>query len=436
LRVTVIGAGYVGLVTAACTAEWGHDVVCIDIDHARVEALRIGQTPIFEPGLDELVVHGLDSGRLHFASDYDAVAGSDVVFIAVGTPSEKDGQVDLSAVRAVAASLAPNLDEHTVVVVKSTVPVGTTQEIGEWLQAARPDLSIHVASNPEFLRQGAAVHDFMAPDRVVIGASDPTAEARLVDLYQSLQEAGTPVIATQIESAELAKYASNAFLAIKLSFVNEIADLSEASGANVADVTRIMGLDGRIGSSYLAAGPGFGGSCLPKDVQGLLHTSERFGAGSTIAAAALGVNDSRKHRMADKVEEAVGGPLASTTIAILGLTFKAGTDDLRHSPAIELTDSLVARGAAVRAHDPKGMPAAKSVLPPEVELCPDPMTALTGADAMVIATEWPEYAALDLTEVAALLARPVVVDLRNLLDPVAVTGAGLSYASIGRAPAT
>jgi UDPglucose 6-dehydrogenase len=257
-----------------------------------------------------------------------------------------------------------------------------------------------------------------------------------VSLYQGVASAGTPVIVTGIESAELAKYASNAYLATKLSFVNEIADLCEVSGARVEDVTAIMGLDPRIGSSYLGAGPGFGGSCLPKDVQGLLHTSNRFGAGSTIAAAALSVNESRKNRMADKVEEALGSPVGGATVAVLGLTFKAGTDDLRHSPAIDLIGSLVARGAAVRAHDPKGMPAAKAILPPEVELCPDPSVALEGADAMVIATEWPEYAALDLAEVAALLARPVVVDLRNLLDPVAVTGAGLSYASIGRAPAT
>lgn len=432
MNITMIGTGYVGLTTGACLAELGHHVTCIDIDAAKIDRLRAGEIPIFEPGLEELAVRNSAAGRLRFTADYaDAVPGSDAVFLAVGTPSSATGKADLSQVMSAADSLAKLLDEDTTVVVKSTVPVGTTSEVAVRIADARPGLRFEMAANPEFLRQGAAVDDFMHPDRIVVGTSTEEAEHTLRRIYQPLLSAGAPGIFTNVETAELIKYASNAFLATKLSFINEIADLCELAGARVEDVAEGMGLDVRIGPRFLNAGPGYGGSCLPKDTQALLHTSQVYGAPSRIVAAAVDVNAARRRRMADKIAAASGGTLAGSRVAVLGLTFKANTDDLRESPAIEIVRSLIGLGARVRAYDPEGMENASRVLA-GIEFASDGYDAMDGADVLVILTEWAEFATLDLGRVKETMAKPVVVDTRNLYDPRDMTAAGLEYHSIGR----
>jgi UDPglucose 6-dehydrogenase len=432
VRLSVAGAGYAGLVTAACLADFGHDVTCVDIDKARIEALQAGSAPFFEPGLDEIIRRTVEAGRLRFAVDHSSLTDVELAFIVVGTPRHDDGNVDLSQVFAAAEQLAPTLADGGTVAVKSTVPVGTTAQVAVLLNELNPAQSRAVVANPEFLRQGDAVQDFLKPERVVVGSNSPDGEHAMRRVYRPLVDDAVPFVFTTVESAELIKYASNAFLSTKLSFINEIADLCEASGAVVEDVAEGIGLDSRIGPHFLRAGPGFGGACLPKDTQALLHTSRQFGTGSRIVGAALDVNSERIRRMVGKIEAALEGPLAGRRVAVLGITFKADTDDIRESPAVEIVRELIDGGAAVRLFDPQGMERAKSVVPPEVEFATDAYDAMAGADCLVIATEWREFAALDLAKVAQGLASPVVVDLRNLYDPADVEAAGLRYTSVGR----
>jgi len=432
MNITMIGTGYVGLTTGACLAELGHHVTCVDVDPTKIERLRAGEIPIFEPGLEELVLRNTAALRLRFTTDYaEAVPGADAVFLAVGTPSSVTGKADLAQVMGATDALAKLLEGGTTVVVKSTVPVGTTAEVAQRIADARPDLGFEIAANPEFLRQGAAVDDFMHPDRIVVGAGTIAAKHTLRHIYQPLLGAGAPGIFTNVETAELIKYASNAFLATKLSFINEIADLCELAGARVEDVAQGMGLDARIGPRFLNPGPGYGGSCLPKDTQALLHTSQVYGAPSRIVAAAVDVNAARRRRMADKVAAAAGGSLAASTVAVLGLAFKANTDDLRESPAVEIVRSLVGLGARIRAYDPEGMDNARRLLA-GIDFATDPYDAMVGADVLVILTEWPEFATLDLHRVGELLSKPVIVDTRNLYDPGDVRSAGIEYHSVGR----
>jgi UDPglucose 6-dehydrogenase len=433
VRIGVTGAGYAGLVTAACLAEIGHQVTCVDTDSAKIGMLRSGATPVFEPGLDEMLGRAVAAGRLRFTSEYsDLPTDLEAVFVVVGTPRNGDGSVDLSQILRSIDQLAPVLAEGSTVVVKSTVPVGTTAQIAVRLKTARPETTIFVAANPEFLRQGSAVKDFLAPERVVVGVDSPEAERTVRRLYQPLLQADVAIVFTTLESAELVKYASNAFLATKLSFINEIADLCEASGAIVEDVARGMGLDSRIGSGFLRAGPGFGGACLPKDTQALLHTSRVFGTGSRILSAALEVNSERVHHMVRKIQRAVGGVLEGRRIGVLGVTFKGETDDTRESPAVAIVRALVAAGTSIRLFDPAGIARAKDELPPGVDYAIDPYDAMAGADCLVIATDWKQFALLDLAVVRQSLANPVMVDLRNLYDPADVAAAGISYFSVGR----
>jgi UDPglucose 6-dehydrogenase len=435
MNITMIGTGYVGLVTGACLAELGHRVTCLDIDESKIAELDDGRIPIFEPGLEGMIRRNVQKEQLWFDTSYKStIPDSDAVFIAVGTPSSETGKADLSHVDASVQMMAPHLVDGTVVVMKSTVPVGTNGDITRQLATLRPDLSIQVGSNPEFLRQGNAVDDFMRPDRIVIGAEGERARQTLQQIYNPLIHAGVSVVSTNLETAELIKYASNAFLAMKLSFINEMADLCEQTGASIGDVAVGMGLDSRISDRFLAAGPGFGGSCFPKDTQALLHTSQVHGAPSRLVAAAVDVNRNRVRWMADKIESAIGGTVLGKRIAILGLTFKANTDDLRESPAIYIIQDLVGRGARIVAYDPEGMDRARKVLP-TIEYADDSCSAIDGADVLVIATEWPEFSTLDLNEVGNRLAAPIVVDLRNLYEPADAAAAGLRYHSIGRPPA-
>lgn len=435
MRITVVGAGYVGVVIAACFGKFGHRVNCLDADAEKISGLLTGNLPIFEPGLAELVDSSAAGGNLHFTSSYaDAISGADAIFISVGTPadSEVDGNVDLSQLRAAIEQMVPHLRDGVTVVVKSTVPVGTTRQLGKWIAELRPGIAVEMATNPEFLRQGSAVEDFMEPDRLIIGTGATTTEQTLREVYRPLIDSGVPTVFTNFEAAELIKYASNAFLAIKLSFINEIADLCEASGASVESVAKGIGLDRRIAPGYLVAGPGFGGSCLPKDVQGLLNTSDHHGTRSTIVAAALEVNEGRHRRMVEKIVDALPRPLDESRVAVLGLTFKADTDDLRSSPAIAIVNALAEAGASVGTYDPRGMERARGLLLSTVEIANNPYEAMRGADCLVIATEWDEFAELDLGAVRDLLASPIIVDLRNLYVPEEVARAGFRYVSIGR----
>ena len=432
MNIAMIGTGYVGLATGACLAELGHTVACLDLDEAKVQRLSGGEVPIFEPGLDELIHRNASAGRLTFGTDYsDAVSNAEVVFVAVGTPSSATGEADLSQVWGAVDTLAKVLEPGTLVVVKSTVPVGTTAEVADRLRGSRPDLRFEIGSNPEFLRQGSAVNDFLHPDRVVVGTQTTDAAELMRRLYAPLLDAGVPGLFTNLETAELIKYASNAFLATKLSFINEIADLCELSGASVMDVAQGMGMDSRIGPKFLSAGPGYGGSCFPKDTQALLRTSHVFGAPSRIVAAAVDVNITRRRRMADKIAAAAGGSLTGVKVAALGLAFKANTDDLRESPAIEIIRSLIGLGAEMRVFDPEAMDNARTQLP-GVTFAQDAYEAMAGADLLLILTEWPQFAELDLDRVHQILDRPVIVDTRNLYAPERVAATGLTYHSIGR----
>lgn len=435
MRIAVVGTGYVGLVSGACFSEFGVDVTCIDQDAAKIARLRDGEMPIFEPGLQALVAKNAAAGRLVFTTELaPAVAGADAVFIAVGTPSRRgDGHADLSYVFAAAEEIGRALTDYAVVVTKSTVPVGTGRQVAAILQRTRPAGGFDVVSNPEFLREGSAIGDFMRPDRVVIGSDSERAQAVMRSLYRPLYLLETPMLFTGIETAELIKYAANAFLAAKITFINEIADLCERVGADVQDVANGIGLDGRIGRKFLHAGPGFGGSCFPKDCRALVRTAHEAEAELAIVEAVLRVNEARKLAMADKIVAACGGSVAGKTVAVLGLTFKPNTDDMRDSPSLAIIPALVAAGAEIRAYDPEGMAEAKKLLP-GIAYCADAYAAMAGADALVILTEWNAFRALDLERVTKLLARPLVIDLRNIYQPEEMAAAGLSYVSIGRPP--
>jgi UDPglucose 6-dehydrogenase len=435
MRIAVVGSGYVGLVSGACFSEFGVAVTCVDNDATKIERLNRGEMPIYEPGLEALVAANAAAGRLRFTTDLGAaVDGADAVFIAVGTPSRRgDGHADLSYVFAAAEQIGMALTTDTVVVTKSTVPVGTGREVSAILKRTRPKGGFAVASNPEFLREGSAIGDFMRPDRVVIGADSEHAKGVMRALYRPLFLLETPMLFTDIETAELIKYAANAFLATKITFINEIADLCEAVGADVQDVAKGIGLDGRIGRKFLHAGPGFGGSCFPKDCRALVRTAREAKADLSIVETVVAVNEARKERMADKIAAACGGDLEGKTLAVLGLTFKPNTDDMRESPSLSILEGLVAAGAQIRAYDPEGMAEAKRLLP-DLACCTDAYAAMDGADALVIVTEWNAFRALELARVRRLLQRPLVIDLRNIYEPAEMAEAGLDYVSIGRPP--
>jgi UDPglucose 6-dehydrogenase len=433
MRVAMIGTGYVGLVSGACFADFGHEVCCVDKDADKIRRLKEGIMPIFEPGLELLVARNVEGGRLSFAVEAaQAVREADAVFIAVGTPSRRgDGHADLSYVHAAAEEIATQLDGFTVVVTKSTVPVGTGDEIEAILRRARPDAQFAVVSNPEFLREGAAIEDFKRPDRVVVGMNDERARPVMAELYRPLNLNETPMLFTDRRTSELIKYAANAFLAMKITFINEMADLCEAVGADVQSVARGIGFDKRIGSKFLHAGPGYGGSCFPKDTLALVRTARDAGSPLILVETTAEVNDRRKKAMAGKVARAFDGELAGKTIGVLGLTFKPNTDDMREAPALDIVPALQAMGAHIQAYDPEAHEARQ--LLPEVDFKAGPYEALEGADAAVILTEWDEFRALDLDRVKTLMRRPLVVDLRNVYKPEELRPRGFTYVSVGRA---
>jgi UDPglucose 6-dehydrogenase len=437
MRIAMIGTGYVGLVSGACFSEFGVSVTCVDKDADKIARLQRCEVPIYEPGLDQLVAVNKAAGRLAFTTDLrTALDGADAVFIAVGTPSRRgDGHADLTYVFAAADEIAEALAERpgarTVIVTKSTVPVGTGGQLAAILAKRLPAGAFDVASNPEFLREGSAIQDFMRPDRVVIGTDSEHARTVLRALYRPLYLLETPVVFTTIETAELIKYAANAFLATKITFINQVADLCEAVGADVQDVARGIGLDGRIGRKFLHAGPGFGGSCFPKDCAALVRTAEEAGRRMTMVEDVLEINDSRKRGMADRIVAACGGTVAGKTLAVLGLTFKPNTDDMRDSPSLSILPPLIEGGATIRAFDPEGMAEAKKLMP-DLDYCGDAYQAIEGADALVLVTEWNEFRALDLARVKDLLRSPILIDLRNIYQPDEMAAAGFIYHSIGR----
>ncbi|MCW2237638.1 UDP-glucose dehydrogenase family protein [Azospirillum canadense] len=437
MRIAMIGTGYVGLVSGACFSEFGVHVCCVDKDAGKIERLKRGEIPIYEPGLDDLVARNVAAGRLSFTMDLkEAMQGVDAVFIAVGTPSRRgDGHADLSYVYGAAEEIAANLDHYTVVVTKSTVPVGTGREVEAIIRRVRPDFApgadFDVASNPEFLREGSAIGDFMRPDRVVIGATSERAGEVMRRLYRPLYLIETPIVVTSLETAELTKYAANTFLAAKITFINEIADLCEKVGADVHDVARGIGLDGRIGKKFLHPGPGYGGSCFPKDTLALVRTAQQVGSPLRIIETVVDINAKRKKQMAERIIAACGGVVDGKTIGVLGVTFKPNTDDMRDAPSLDIIPALQAAGAHVRAFDPAGMEEAGKLLP-GVEWTKDAYAALDGADCVAILTEWNEFRALDLKRVKKLLKRPVMIDLRNIYNPGDMAKAGFSYSSIGR----
>jgi len=433
MRIAMVGTGYVGLVSGACFSEFGIEVVCVDKDEEKIARLGRGEIPIFEPGLAALIVNNARDGRLSFTSDLKAAVGAaDAVFIAVGTPSRRgDGHADLSYVYAAAREIASALAGYTVVVTKSTVPVGTGREVQRIIRGVRPDADFDMVSNPEFLREGSAIGDFMRPDRVVIGAESERARELMQRIYRPLYLIETPILFTGLETAELIKYAANSFLATKVSFINEIADLCEKLGTDVHDVSRGMGLDGRIGRKFLHPGPGYGGSCFPKDTVALVRIAQEAGVRLKIVETVVEANATRKARMAEKVIEACGGSLAGKTVAVLGLTFKPNTDDMRESASLEVIPALKRAGAAVRAFDPEGMPEAKRLLD-GVVWCESAYATLEGADALAILTEWNEFRALDLKRIKSLLKAPVVIDYRNIYRPEEMAAAGFRYTSLGR----
>ena len=434
MRIVMIGTGYVGLVSGACFSDFGHHVCCVDKDAGKVEALLQGRIPIFEPGLDELVAKNVAGGRLEFTLDLvEALPSADAVFIAVGTPSRRgDGHADLSYVHAAAREMSPHLEPGVVVVTKSTVPVGTGDEVERIVSEARPDLEFSVASNPEFLREGAAIEDFKRPDRVVIGVDDERAAAVLHEIYRPLLRNETPLLVMKRRAAELTKYAANAFLATKIGFINEIADLCEKVRPDVHDVARGIGLDTRIGPRFLQPGPGYGGSCFPKDTLALLKTAQDCEASLRIVEAVVASNDNRKRSMGRKVIAALGGAAQGKVVALLGLTFKASTDDMRDSPAISIVRALQDAGAQVRAYDPEGMEQAREVLDDDVMYCNDAYDAMAGADAAVIVTEWDAFRALDFDRAGELLRERLLVDLRNLYDRADIERLGFRYVAVGR----
>jgi len=435
VRIAMIGTGYVGLVSGACFSEFGVETVCVDKDQRKIERLRQSDIPIYEPGLYDLVTKNVRNGHLSFSTDLRAaVDGADAVFIAVGTPSRRgDGYADLTYVFAAAEEIAAALTDYTVVVTKSTVPVGTGRKVAQTIARTRPDAAFDVASNPEFLREGSAIADFMRPDRVVIGVESERAAAVLRQLYRPLYLQETPMVETTLETAEIAKYAANSFLATKITFINEVADLCEKADANVQDVARAIGLDGRIGRKFLHAGPGYGGSCFPKDTLAFATSARDFGTPQRIVEQVVATNEDRKRSMADRVVAACGGSVAGKTIAILGLSFKPNTDDMRAAPSLDIVPLLQQAGAVVRAYDPAAMEEAANHLT-EVAFCRNAYDAMDGADCAVIVTEWNEFRALDLERVKTLLSSPVLVDLRNIYQPDEMVDAGITYYCIGRPP--
>lgn len=437
MKISMIGTGYVGLVSGACFAEFGTTVTCIDKDQSKIDALRAGRMPIYEPGLDDLVARGQSRGLLHFHTELaDAVAESDVVFLAVGTPSRRgDGHADLRYIEDAAAQVARALTGYTVIVTKSTVPVGTGRRVAdivrEVLRETNSTAQFDVASNPEFLREGSAIGDFMRPDRVVIGCESERAQAVLRELYRPLYLTETPIVMTGLETAELTKYAANAFLATKITFINEMADLCERLGADVQDVARGMGLDGRIGRKFLHAGPGYGGSCFPKDTLALTRTAQEVGAPVRLVETVVQINDRRKGAMAGRIMQACGGHVRGKTIGILGVAFKPNTDDMRDAPSLSIVPALQDAGAVVRAYDPEAMHEAERLLP-GVAWCDEPYAVAEGASAVALLTEWNEFRALDFERLGAAMAERVFVDLRNVYRPAVVRGLGFRYSSIGR----
>jgi UDPglucose 6-dehydrogenase len=434
MRVAMIGTGYVGLVSGACFADFGHHVVCVDKDQGKIAALELGVMPIYEPGLDDLVAANVKAKRLSFTTELKGpVANAQAIFIAVGTPSRRgDGHADLTYVHEAAREIAAALTGYAVIITKSTVPVGTGDEVERIIREARPDAEFAVVSNPEFLREGAAIQDFKHPDRIVVGCEDARASKVMAELYRPLYINRSPILTTGRRTAELIKYAANAFLATKITFINEIADLCERVGADVQDVARGMGLDNRIGGKFLHAGAGYGGSCFPKDTLALIKTGQDHEAPLRIVETVAAVNDTRKRAMARKVVAAVGGSLRGKTVAVLGLTFKPNTDDMRDAPSIPLITALHDMGAKVRAYDPVGMEQAKKVLP-ELTYCDDAYECAKGADALVIVTEWEQFRALDLDRLKEVMTeRPAVVDLRNIYPPGDLAQRGFVYESIGR----
>ncbi len=435
MKIAMVGSGYVGLVSGACFADFGHDVVCIDKDPAKIESLQNGIMPIYEPGLAELVASNVKAGRLTFTTDLaEGITDASAIFIAVGTPSRRgDGHADLSFVYAVAEEVGRNLKQPAVIVTKSTVPVGTGDEVERIISEANPGVRFAVASNPEFLREGAAIGDFKHPDRIVVGTDDEWARGVMNEVYRPLFLNKSPMLFTSRRSSELIKYAANAFLAVKITFINEMADLCEKVGADVQDVARGIGMDGRIGPKFLHAGPGYGGSCFPKDTLALLKTAEDYEAPTRIVEAVVKVNDARKRAMGRKVIEVLGGMEAARgkKVALLGLTFKPNTDDMRDAPSIAIAQALADAGVAVAAYDPEGMELAKPLMP-EVAMQPNGYAAIEGADATVIVTEWDAFRALDLDRIKKIANAAVLVDLRNVYDPAEVRAKGFTYVSVGR----
>ena len=433
MHVAMIGTGYVGLVSGVCFSEFGLDVVCVDKNADKIDRLNRGELPLYEPGLDSLMAGNVKGGRLSFTTDLGkAVDGAEAVFIAVGTPSRRgDGHADVSFVHEAAREIAAAIGGYTVIVNKSTVPVGTADEVERIIREARPDAEFDVVSNPEFLREGSAINDFMRPDRVVIGSNSERANAVMRQLYRPLFLIETPILFTSRPTSELIKYAANSFLATKITFINEIADLCEKVGADVHDVARGIGLDGRIGRKFLHAGPGYGGSCFPKDTLALVRTAQELGGRMRIVEAVTEINAARKKHMAQKVVDACGGSVDGKTIAVLGLTFKPNTDDMREAPSLDIVSALQAAGATVRAFDPAGMGEAKAVLD-GVVWCDNAYDTMIDAEALTIITEWNEFRALDFDHVKSLMKRPVMVDLRNIYNPDEMAAAGFHYTCVGR----
>lgn len=435
MNITMIGTGYVGLVTGTCFAEFGHHLTCVDKISEKIESLCKGIIPIYEPGLDALVSKNVSEGRLSFTTDLEsAIPGADAVFIAVGTPTSRrgDGYADLTYIYEASKEIAPHLKGYTVIVDKSTVPVGTARQVHRIISEQNPDADFDVASNPEFLREGAAISDFMRPDRVVIGVDNQRAEKVLREIYKPLYLIETPIVCTTIETAELTKYAANAFLAVKISFINEIANVCEAVGADITALAKAIGMDGRIGSKFLHPGPGYGGSCFPKDTLALMRIVQEYGENVHIVQAAVEVNAAQKARMVKKIRDALGGSEAGKTIGVLGLTFKPETDDMRESPSLSILPAMLEKGAIIKAHDPKGIEEAKKYMPDGINYVQNAYEAAEGADALVLMTEWNQYRALDMEKIKESMRKSIFVDLRNVYDPLSMEKMGFKYTGVGR----
>lgn len=435
MKIAMIGTGYVGLVTGTCFSEFGHEVICVDKDSAKIAALKEGNIPIYEPGLEQMVKKNVAEKRLTFTDNLsETVPWAEAIFIAVGTPSSRrgDGYADLTYIYAAAKEIAPLLTGYTAVINKSTVPVGTARQVARIIREKNPTADFDMASNPEFLREGAAINDFMRPDRVVVGVDSERAAVTLKNIYEPLYLIKTPIVTTTIETAELIKYAANAFLAVKISFINEMSTICEAVEANVIDLAAAIGLDGRIGSKFLHPGPGYGGSCFPKDTMALMRMFQEHGIVARTVEAAVEVNSAQKARMVKKIRDTLGGSETGKTIAVLGLTFKPETDDMRDAPCLTILPILLEKGARIRAHDPQGMKEAAHYLPPDVEYTDSPYQACEGADAVVLMTEWNQYRALDLPRIKSLMKSPIFIDLRNVYEPTKMKAHGFTYVGVGR----